>query len=436
MYLPFFSGQSLRAPARKASPRHRPQLEGLEQRTAPAVFIVDTFEDTVEAARDGSGLDANGFTSLRSAIMAANDLGGEHTIYLPEGTFTLSLAPTGSNDDESGNLNVGRGLTQVTLTIEGAGMDVSVLDAAYLDQGLAVGFFTTVTMNNLTVMNGQGGFGGAVTNSGRLTMADVALRYSAGSHGAGLFNQGTASLTNVLVFGNSATQGGGIHNGGTMTVTTSTLEWNYGAQGGGMFNAGNLTMTASTIADNFSAEVIGWGGGIFNQSTMTLTNSTIAQNYAASGGGIYSVGFGTTTLVNCTVAVNAAYGSPFSEGGGIFVGNGTPEVRLKNTLIANNYSERTPDISGTVISLGTNLISISDGGSGYLETDLLGTLAEPLDPYLAPLDYYGGPTRTIALLAGSVAINAGDAEGAPDTDQRGVARDQCLDIGAYEFLEE
>ena len=46
----------------------------------------------------------------------------------------------------------------------------------------------------------------------------------------------------------------------------------------------------------------------------------------------------------------------------------------------------------------------------------------------------GGPTQTMALLAGSVAIDAGDDLSCPATDQRGVLRPQGAhcDIGAYE----
>ena len=49
------------------------------------------------------------------------------------------------------------------------------------------------------------------------------------------------------------------------------------------------------------------------------------------------------------------------------------------------------------------------------------------------MQYNGGPTKTHALLAGSPAINAGTAVGAPTVDQRSGARDATPDIGAYEF---
>jgi hypothetical protein len=57
------------------------------------------------------------------------------------------------------------------------------------------------------------------------------------------------------------------------------------------------------------------------------------------------------------------------------------------------------------------------------------------DPMLdgAGLQNNGGPTQTIALLAGSAAINAGNDANAPARDQRYFLRNGVSDIGAFEF---
>ncbi len=56
------------------------------------------------------------------------------------------------------------------------------------------------------------------------------------------------------------------------------------------------------------------------------------------------------------------------------------------------------------------------------------------NPLLGPLQDNGGRTPTLALQAGSPAIDAGDLIGCPATDQRGVLRPQHgqCDIGAFE----
>src|SRR5262249_3301577 len=78
--------------------------------------------------------------------------------------------------------------------------------------------------------------------------------------------------------------------------------------------------------------------------------------------------------------------------------------------------------------------------AGGLSNGVNGNLVG-VNPLLAPLGNYGGPTQTIALLPGSPAIDAGDSALAVDaqsnpltTDQRGLPRvvGAAVDIGAFE----
>ena len=95
--------------------------------------------------------------------------------------------------------------------------------------------------------------------------------------------------------------------------------------------------------------------------------------------------------------------------------------------IYNNLGAAT--ISNSVVQGGCLSITGATCGSGNLSTD----------PMLGALANHGGSTRTMALLAGSSAIDAGDdtvCAAAPVSalDQRSVARPQGphCDIGAYE----
>jgi len=411
----------------------KPRLEVLEWRTAPAVFTVNTTDDTIEAARDGSGLDGSGNISLRSAIMAVNDLGGENTVIVPAGTYQLTIAPGNSDGDDSGDLTVGNGVEQINLSIEGAGSDSTIIDANYLDRGFDIGFFTTVSISGLAVMNAQGTFGGAIYNAGHLTLNNDLLTNNSATFGGGIFGNGPVTILTSTLAGNVADQGGAILNSGTMTIADTTVEGNFGSgQGGGIFNNSMLTLTGSTIAGNSTPDPFGRGGGIFNQSSMALTNDTIANNTASQGGGIDVVGFGTSVFTNVTIAGNIATGT--SGGGGLFVeSGGSPTVQMKNTLIALNNAAMGADVHGVVVSMGHNLIGDGTGGSGFVESDFVGTTDNPIDPTLGPLQDNGGPTQTMALQEGSLAIANGDPDGAPLTDQRGVARGDHVDIGAFQF---
>jgi hypothetical protein len=103
--------------------------------------------------------------------------------------------------------------------------------------------------------------------------------------------------------------------------------------------------------------------------------------------------------------------------------------------VAGNTAGVGPDLDGALTSLGHNLIGDGTGGSGFADTDLVGTADFPIDPLLEPLGDYGGPTQTMRPLPGSPVINAGDNTDAPDTDQRGFPRivGGFIDIGAVEL---
>ena len=76
------------------------------------------------------------------------------------------------------------------------------------------------------------------------------------------------------------------------------------------------------------------------------------------------------------------------------------------------------------------MTGISDGSRGNQGS---GTAQAPIDPLLAVLGAYGGPTATMALLPGSPAIGGGQSgAGVPKADQRGQQRAGRVDIGAFE----
>jgi hypothetical protein len=149
--------------------------------------------------------------------------------------------------------------------------------------------------------------------------------------------------------------------------------------------------------------------------TVEVHHSTFSGNKATGGQGGYDSVYG--------------FGLPgVGVGGGI---SNTGGLQMYDTILASNTADVAPDLDGALTSLGHNLIGNSGGGSGYAASDLLN-----LNPQLGPLQNNGGPTQTMALLAGSPAINAGDNTNAPAYDQRGPGFARIvggtIDIGAFE----
>jgi hypothetical protein len=221
--------------------------------------------------------------------------------------------------------------------------------------------------------------------------------------GAGILNQGTLSVTNCIFSNNSANTG----NGGAIAT---------GPGGAG------LTITGCTFAGNSGGTN---GGAIFAfGGTVSLVNSTFKANFAVNGGALF-VGAATVTVVNCTISGNS--------GGGIgsFPLMGA-KLNLQSTIVAN--STLGSDCAMPPGEIGVNSHNLIQDGS-----------CSPMlsgDPMLGPLQNNGGSTPTMALLAGSPAIDAGDDSvlGSPlflTTDQRGAGfprkSGSHVDIGAFEL---
>jgi predicted outer membrane repeat protein len=153
------------------------------------------------------------------------------------------------------------------------------------------------------------------------------------------------------------------------------------------------------------------------------------------GGGLYLAG-AFTYLTNCTVSLNRATGL----GGGIAAVQGSLSVSLQNSIVAGNTSpyqgfgdiyEPYGPVTAICSLIGDSPYNIAGGGN------ILGSPSHVINAMLGPLQNNGGPTMTMALLAGSPAIGHADNALAPATDQRGVTRrdlpGELADIGAFEL---
>ncbi|CAN1211352.1 Filamentous haemagglutinin FhaB/tRNA nuclease CdiA-like TPS domain-containing protein [Tumidithrix helvetica PCC 7403] len=395
------------------------------------------------AADDGGGIKnaglltiSNSTISNNTAIGTSGTSGGGGIINVTSGTLNLNNTIVSGN-----NARVGGGLrNDGTVTIDGvtfSGNTASSFGGAIARTNNSTLAIANSILSGNTAQTGGGFFGiGAVT----LTNSTISGNF-ASNNGGGIANVGAVTLTNSTVSGNSASNnGGGITNIGAITLTNSTVSGNFaGNNGGGIANVGAVTLTNSTVSGNSASNN---GGGITNIGAVTLTNSTVSGNFAGNnGGGIF--GISNSTITNSTITNNTADAdrNGTGDGGGIFRSGGTFTIR--NSVVAGNFDRglQAPDLGSNVVGAGfvnggNNLIGANDGFAViFPNSALIGTIANPVDPKLAPLGNYGGTTQTHALLPGSVALDAGNNALAPiGTDQRGATRifGGTVDIGAFE----
>jgi CSLREA domain-containing protein len=359
-------------------------------------YVVTKTTDTNDGACDAD-------CSLREAIIAANANPGADIITLPPGNYVLTIAGANEDAGATGDLDI-----TDSVTINGAGAASTIVDAGGIVDRVFHILGGTVAFNGITIRNGLP---------------------PPGDNGAGIFiASGTLAITGCVISGNTTSNGGngaGIFSEGSFTVDTSTIQGNTtggGGNGGGIYDDnGALTITASTVAGN-SVLPTGDGGGIYNNANgMVLTNVTITANNAFDGGGIFNNGI-IVNAINVTLADNSAG----ATGGGI---NNNGTVTFTSSILADNIADTGPQCQGVVTDGGTNL--------QFPGTDC-GASIPSADPLLVPLGDNGGPTQTMALGAGSPAIDAATeiCPPVPPVDQRGITRPQgpACDIGAFELV--
>jgi fibronectin-binding autotransporter adhesin len=314
----------------------------------------------------------------------------------------------------------------------------------------------TVTSTRVTGtrMTATAGHGATATGGGLSDFGPLAVGSSSFST-ATLFAHGDTGSAAALCGG--ITQGGGL-----LSLVRSTADQNHltatsnpgsaEVSGGGACVIGDVKVVGSTVSRNVLSASTQDGlarsraGGLFLEgqfSTGTITNSTIASNTLTAkvtgsgsgnsfGGGIET--YQPTVLTHTTIARNFVGGAApvVRQAGGLYI-EPTSVPKLTGTILALNTAPSAggPDCFGTFESDGYNLLGKTVGCTFTAKpTDRLNK-----DPKLGALADNGGPTRTLALLAGSPALDSiPPAVCAVARDQRGVKRPQGpkCDIGAYE----
>ena len=349
----------------------------------------------------GTGTGSDAWQTIQYAVdNAANPSTDTNIINVSGDTYTLT-----------NEIDTARpfGATSGGLTIQGAGAESTIVQAN-ASKGVATyrvfNLYGVITLKDMTIRHGR-----LWTGSG-------------GGAGIRIDDGETITIDSCTIADNEMTtfstgDGGGIwlSSSSSLTITNSTIEGN------------------STIKD---------GGGICVRSsagsTCIITNCTITGNTSGDdGGGLYIAGLATVQVTNVTVAENSATG----DGDGLAI-NAAGSYDIKNSLLANNGTEDFYLNTGSITDSGYNLVENSSGYTWEGTGDITGDQASlNLSSTLAD---NGGPTETLALSEGSVAINTipqsaggNTYNGCPPCDQRiysrpdGSSESDNRDIGAYEY---
>ncbi len=379
--------------------------------SAQTTWTVNTLKDS------NDGICNSTICSLRDAMTVAAS--GDKIAFQSglTGTITLASALPGIGKDVSiagpgaGLLTIsGNGNSSVIAVNSGATVDISglrITDGYSTTGGAAISNSGTLTITNSTLYGNttnasESGFGGAIYNlNGTLTVSDSTFYNNSASSAGGslvggggaIYNSnGTVAVSDTVFYGNSAIQTGTASIGGGAICTA-----------GGALNVSNSTFYGNSASQGFGGAIYATG------SVATVINSTFSANSAETGGAIENYDTsptGSLTVTNSIfsndLATNVSYGSGITS-----VGSGSDSY---NVFINDGDDEPT----GLVLP----------------STDRTGT-----DAKLAPMGWYGGPTESMILLPGNLAICAGSTSNLPssmDTDQRGFPLDSSCPAGAVD----
>ncbi len=416
------------------------------------VTIENDEADVSPSCVTGSATDC----SLREAIRSANASSGSDTIIVPAGTYTLSVSGTAENAAATGDLDITD--TSGTLTLTGAGVDETIIDANHIDRVMETLAGTTAVISQLTLTNGTTtGDGAGILALGTTTLDHVTVSNNAmtgSSFGGGIrCENNTLVITNSTISGNTTTAGefGGAMNANlcNLTISQSAFSNNTASGGGGaiiasiqsneiliedssftnnsatiggaiyttestIIPAGQMVIRDSTFSNN-NASLGGFGlggGALYIDAPTVVVNTTFMDNTAADNGGAIFVennGDAHLDISFSTILQNNANNnrSGGGNGGGLFVAGGSADVVVKGSLFAENYQY--PDTpTGSTANDCSASAGLASADYNYLATttDCTGIFTQTHDNttsgshslfFTVSLENNGGPVQTARL---------------------------------------
>ena len=192
-----------------------------------------------------------------------------------------------------------------------------------------------LTLRNLTLENA---FASAIVTQGNLDLENCTITNNSGGYGGAIYNTGLLTVTNTLFVNNSANEvspslGGAIYNdGGTVWLGGVTFLSNSASVGGALFSSNGVLFAVNVQAVGNIAGLAMGGAMCITGGTATVSNGFFFQNTAlgypgnyssipgesggypggsAEGGAIFNLG--KTILAQCVILQNTATGGVAAE---------------------------------------------------------------------------------------------------------------------------
>lgn len=303
--------------------------------------------------------------------------------------------------------------------------------------------------NSVDVTGGVAAIGGGLVSNGatvrgstiagnsvHITSTNPSATQNYIGAGGGIFGKYGTQIIASTISGNSVT----CSAASTLTYCVAGGITDGGPSGGG--TSMPFRLGYSTVSGNHADFI---GGGIISKYASNVYQSTITGNSAAAGGAIAQINTSTSGstgayIYNTTIAANTAT----VNAGGIYLyastqsGAPPPTLTLASSIVANNVAA-TAGADVFVPAAAPSTVA----GSNNLVMDAAASITLPggtlsADPLLQALANNGGPTRTMALSAGSPALDMGINPKGYTSDQRGTGFPRAVgaapDIGAFEGI--
>lgn len=252
-----------------------------------AVTFTVTRTDDQQDSSPGDGLCSalnGGGCSLRAAVQEANALFGTDGIYLPPGTYSLSLAGAGEDLAASGDLDI-----TSAITLLGTGWAVTTIAmASYSDRLFDIQGFSGLELGDLTLTGGSvAGVGGGiqVRTGGTLAVRRSRIQGCLAHHGGAIGTLGgSVTIEDAELSGNWAlsdpptwyARGPAVaaDEQATVTVRRSSLHDNR-TDGGSLFNVAVWNSSLSVESSSLVNDTLSAGSIQATLSDVVVISSTV-----------------------------------------------------------------------------------------------------------------------------------------------------------------